>query len=278
MGSPENVGMSADRLRRIRPVMQGYVDQGRVAGVTTLIARRGEVAYFESVGMAHTEADVPMRPDTIFRIYSMTKPITSVAVMMLYEQGRVLLNDPVSKHVPEFADLRVYDANDPDGVVPERAMTVRDLLTHTSGLIAGWGKSPVAKAYQEADLKSGSLEDMVRKLAKIPLMHHPGASWDYSSSTDVLARLVERVSAIPFDVYLNREIFEPLGMVDTAFYVPAEKQDRFAANYGWDRETRAIKVIDDPRTGQFTRKPTFLSGAGGLVSAAGITIASRRCC
>ncbi|MBT3268451.1 beta-lactamase family protein [Candidatus Poribacteria bacterium] len=266
--SPENVGMSADRLLRIRPVMQGYVDAGRVAGVVTLIARHGEAVHFESVGMAHTEADAPMRPDTIFRIYSMTKPITSVAVMMLYEQGQVLLSDSVSKYIPEFTDLRVYDANDPNGVAPERPMTVRDLLTHTSGLIMGWGGSPVAKAYQEADLKSGSLADMVPKLAKILLAHHPGTVWDYSISTDVLAHLVERISAVPFDEYLAREIFEPLGMGDTAFHVPVEKQDRFAASYGWDRDTRAIKVIDDPRTGAFALKPAFLSGAGGLVSTA----------
>lgn len=264
----EAVGMCADRLRRIRPFMQEYVDRGQLAGITTLIARHGEVVHFESVGMARTEADAPMRHDTIVRIYSMTKPITSVAVMTLYEQGRVRLNAPVSEYIREFADLRVYDETDAGGIEPDRPMTVRDLLTHTSGLSYGWSDAPVDKMYQEAEPRGGTLAEMVCKLGAIPLMHQPGAVWEYSLATDVLGYLVQAVSGVAFDEYLRREIFEPLGMVDTAFHVPAEKLDRFAANYGWDNDAGALKVIDDPTSGKFTRAPALPSGGGGLVSTA----------
>jgi len=178
--APEAVGMSSERLNRIQPFMQGYIDDGKLAGITTLVARRGQVAHFESVGMAHAEGELPMRADTIVRIYSMTKPITSVAVMMLYEQGRLRLNAPVSEYIPEFAKLRVYDAADEAGVEPKRAMTVRDLLTHTPGLSYGWSDAPVDKEYQKADPRAGTLQDMARKLGEIPLMHQPGAAWEYS--------------------------------------------------------------------------------------------------
>jgi len=248
--------------------MQKYVDDGKLAGITTLIARRGEVVHFESVGMAHVEADLPMRDDTIVRIYSMTKPITSVAVMMLYEHGKLRLTAPVSEYLPEFADLSVYDEADGAGVAPRRPMTVRDLLTHTSGLSYGWSDAPVDKAYQQADVTGGTLEDMARRLGEIPLMHHPGAEWEYSLSTDVLGYLVQVVSGAPFDGYLSRELFEPLGMVDTHFHAPADKLDRFAANYGPDEESGALTVIDDPTTGRFTKAPALPSGGGGLVSTA----------
>ena len=210
-----------------------------------------------------------MRADTIVRIYSMTKPITSVAVMMLYEQGLLRLNAPVSEYIQEFAGLRVCDAAEPAGVEPSRAMTVRDLLTHTSGLSYGWSDAPADKAIHAADVRSGTLADMARKLGSIPLMHHPGDAWEYSLSTDVLGYLVQVVSGAPFDEYLRTEILEPLGMVDTAFHVPADKLDRFAANYGPDEDAGGLKVIDDPNTGRFTRPPSMPSGGGGLVSTAG---------
>lgn len=268
LASAETVGMSSERLGRIEPFMQEYVDAGKLAGITTLIARHGQVVHFESVGMAHAEGELPMRPDTIVRIYSMTKPITSVAVMILYEQGRVRLDAPVSEYIPEFADLRVYDEDEPAGVEPERAMTVRDLLRHTSGLSYGWSGSPVDKLLQQANVWSGTLEDMVGKLAEIPLMVQPGSTWHYGLSTDVLGYLVQAVSGVPFDEYLSREIFGPLGMVDTGFHVPAEKLDRFAATYGWDDDTAALTVIDDPKTGRYASEATLLSGGGGLVSTA----------
>jgi CubicO group peptidase (beta-lactamase class C family) len=265
----DDAGMSVERLGRIRPFMQSYVDDGKLAGITTLIARRGEVVHFESVGMAHTEADLPMSGDTIVRIYSMTKPITSVAVMMLYEQGCLRLNAPVSEYIPEFADLRVYDPSDEAGVAPHRAMTVRDLLTHTSGLSYGWTDAAVDKAYGAAEVRSGTLAEFARKLGDIPLMHHPGATWEYSLSTDVLGYLVQVVSGVPFDEYLAREILGPLGMVDTAFHVTPDKLARFAANYGPDDDSDGLQVIDDPRTGRYTQQPSRPSGGGGLVSTAG---------
>ncbi len=269
MAAPEQVGMSAERLQRIRSHMQEYVDEGKLAGITTLVARHGKVAHLESVGMAHAEADVAMNADTLVRIYSMTKPITSVAVMMLYEQGLLRLTAPVSEYIPEFADVRVFDAKDPAGAEPDRAMTVRDLLSHTSGIGYGWSGTHVDKAYGEADLWSGTLAEMVGKLAGLPLYHHPGAEWHYGMSTDVLGYLVQVVSGVPFDEYLQREIFEPLGMADTAFHVPADKHDRFAANYGWDDDASALTVIDEPATGRFSEPSALPSGGGGLVSTAG---------
>ncbi len=261
---PADVGMSAERLARIRQHMQKYVDDGKLGGITTLVARHGKVAHFESVGMAHVEAGVAMAPDTIVRIYSMSKPITSVAVMMLYEQGLLRLTAPVADYIPEFVDVRVFDAQNPDGVEPERAMTPRDLLNHTAGIGYGWGGTHVDKAYGEADLWGGTLEEMAKKLAGLPLHHHPGSEWLYGMSTDVLGYLVQVVSGVPFDEYLQQEIFEPLGMVDTSFHVPEEKLDRFAANYGWDDEADALTVIDDPNTGEFASPRTLISGGAVL--------------
>ena len=228
MGAPEEVGLSSKRLQRISPVMQSYVDAGKLAGVMTMIARRGTVVHFEKFGQMDIAADKPMEFDTIFRIYSMTKPITSVAIMMLYEEGRFQLNDPVSKFIPEFKDLKVFKNETEDGIAlayTKREMTIRDLLTHTSGLTYGWGDGPVDKMYQQAKLfdPKGTLKDAVARLSRIPLLHQPGTTWEYSVSTDVLGYLVEVISGVPFDVFLEERIFKPLGMVDTGFSVPGRK-------------------------------------------------------
>ncbi|MFC1713652.1 serine hydrolase domain-containing protein [Candidatus Poribacteria bacterium] len=273
MAVPEEVGLSATRLERINPVMQGYVDDGKLAGLITVVARRGRIVHFERFGMMDKESDKAMAPDTIFRIYSMTKPITSVAIMMLYEEGRFQLNDPVSKFIPEFKDLEVFVKETESGLElaeskPE--MAIWHLLTHTSGLSYGWDQnSPVDAMYRKAATLGGSktLKDMIQKLGEIPLANQPGDAWRYSMSTDVLGYLVEVISGQPFDVFLKERIFEPLGMVDTGFYVPEEKHHRFAAIYG-PAEGGGIQIIDPPVGREFEKPATLFSGGGGLVSTA----------
>jgi CubicO group peptidase (beta-lactamase class C family) len=217
-----------------------------------------------------------MGEDTIFRIYSMTKPITSVALMMLYEKGHFQLTDPVWKFIPEWRSLGVYAAgNHPNFMTtpPKRHMTIRDLFTHTSGLTYGFmERTNVDAAYrklviQERGKNTGTLKDMIDKLSTLPLEFSPGDYWNYSVSTDVLGYLVEVMSGMPFDEYLKTHIFEPLGMSDTGFYVPPEKQDRFAANYERTPDKRLV-LIDDPMKGAFSKPVTFFSGGGGLVSTA----------
>ena len=267
MPSPNNCGMDLDRLGRIRSFMQQYVDDGKLAGIVTLVARHGEVVHLEAVGMADLESSAAMASDTIFRIYSMTKPITSVAVMMLHEQGRVLLSAPASTYIPAFADLRVYDPKNPEGLEPERPMTVRDLLMHTAGL-AYWRDHPVAQAHAEASLHAGTLGEMIRKLGDLPLRDHPGTVWRYGRSTDVLGYLVEVVSGLPFDEYLAQKIFTPLGMADTAFYVPEDKRDRFAAIYIVDTSSSKLAPIAEAPVGPFLTPPAIPFGGAGLVSTA----------
>ena len=223
--------------------------------------------------MMDRKAEKPMRRDTIFRIYSMSKPITSVAVMMLYEEGKLRLDDPLSKHIAQFKGLKVVA--DPSQaeiaeVESKREMTVRDLLRHTSGLTYGLSAATaVDRIYRKAailDRQGGTLEDMVEKLGKIPLLHQPGTTWHYSVSTDVLGRLVEVVSGQTLDVFFAERIFEPLEMKDTGFFVPAEKIGRFATNYG--PGAGGLRVVDDATTSRYIKKATFLSGGGGLVSTA----------
>jgi CubicO group peptidase (beta-lactamase class C family) len=272
--TPEKVGLSSERLRRIDTHLQDrYLTPKKIAGALTLVARRGKVAYLSPQGMMDYERGRPMTEDTIFRIYSMTKPITSVALMMLYEQGHFQLGDRVSKFIPEWKDLQVYVSGEyPDFVTtpPEREMTVRDLLTHTSGLASGMlgqAGTKVDAAYQRLKLREGTLKDMVQKVARLPLEFSPGTRWNYGISTDVCGYLVEVISGMRFDEYLKTHIFEPLGMVDTAFYVPPEKAHRFAANYTRDT-SKKLQLVDDPTRSPYLRPPTFLSGAGGLVSTA----------
>ena len=239
--APEQVGLSAQRLDRVRKWMHGWVDSGRLAGVVTAVMRRGELAFAETAGKADVERNKPMRPDTIFRIYSMTKPLTSTAIMMLYEEGRFQLDDPISKFIPRFANPRVYAGGSRgkiDSVPAEREITFRDLLTHTSGLTYGFMESnPVDALYRSktngVDFQTAttSLKDLVERLATFPLIAQPGKAWNYSVATDVLGYLVEVISGQPFQTYLKEKVLVPLGMVDTDFHVPADKHERFAANY-----------------------------------------------
>jgi CubicO group peptidase (beta-lactamase class C family) len=274
---PEKVGCSPARLERIDRVMQRYVDQNKIAGILATMARRGQVVYSRCFGLMDVEAQKPMQLDTLFRIYSMTKPITSVAVMMLYEEGHFHLADPISRFIPGFEGVRVLVNATESGIELanlEREITIRHLLTHTSGLSYGFEEDDpvdrmIAKRIwrvreQEPDT---TLEQMVRELARLPLAYQPGSAWRYSLATDVLGYLVQVVSGIPFDEFLKRRIFEPLGMVDTDFYVPQEKIGRFAANYG-PGEEGGLQVIDAPATSSYAKPTACPSGGGGLVSTA----------
>jgi len=270
-----DTGFSPERLARIRLAMQRYVDDGKLAGIITAIARRDQVVHLECVGNADIAADRPMRPDTLVRIYSMTKPITSVAVLMLLEEARLRLDDPISRYIPAFADTQVLaDAKGNDGalVPPTRPIQIRDLLTHTAGLSYGFDPNDYLDGLyrkqlweQQESLFEKGFEAVINAVAALPLAFQPGTAFRYSFATDVLGFLVQVVSGMPFDAFLKQRIFEPLGMTDTDFFVPAEKIERFAANYG-PGDGGSLNVIDAPDTGRFSRPVSFPSGGGGLVS------------
>jgi CubicO group peptidase (beta-lactamase class C family) len=286
--SPKSVGLSQERLDRITVLMQKHVDESLLAGAVALVAREGKVAYLKSVGMQDKEKGVEMKPDAIFRIASMSKPITSVAVMMLYEEGRFRLSDPVSKYLPEFKAPKVLVAQPPaDGgksaeqLVPaKREITIRHLLTHTAGLTYHWDARVGAK-YQEAGITHGLIQtddllaDGIRKLAQLPLVHQPGEAYNYSLSIDVLGRLVEVVSGMSFDEFLRKRVFEPLRMNDTCFYLPDGKVPRLAAVYGPD-PNGALKRLGNGVLGEGAMRITvtypyegpkrYYSGGGGLCS------------
>ena len=265
---PEEVGISAERLERIRPVMQGYVEKENLPGFLTVVARRGKIVHFETIGMRDIENKKPIEPDTIFRIYSMSKPITSVAVMMLYEEGKFQLNTPVSKFIPEFENMKVYNEDQTEILDAKKKVTIKHLLMHTAGLTYGWGDKPVDERYKELKIfeKDSTLADMVKKLGDIPLVHEPGEKWTYGVSVDVLGYFVEVVSGMPFEEFLQTRLFKPLGMVDTGFSVPPEKVDRYAALYRSNKENGLERVGDAPLAND--EVSFFPSGGGGLVSTA----------
>lgn len=264
---PEQVGLATERLNRIHAHMRSQVEQGKFAGILSVIARRGKLAFSDCVGMMDPASGKPLQFDTIFRIASMTKPITSVAAMILYEEGRFQLRDPVSAFIPEFKGMQVLKKVTEQGMelVPaDREMTIRDLLTHTSGLSGGFDPQnhPIDALYLKGNVRDadGNLKDMIVKLGKLPLANHPGREWRYSLSTTVLGYLIETISGMSFDVFLQKKVFEPLGMTDTGFYVPLEKHPRLAAMHGpMDRFTEAW-------VGRYLKPVTFFSGEGGLVS------------
>jgi CubicO group peptidase (beta-lactamase class C family) len=275
--APEQVGLSAARLARVSHWMKGWVDSGRLAGMVTCVMRKGELAFAETYGKADVERGKPMRPDTIFRIYSMTKPLTSTAIMMLYEEGRFQLDDPISKFLPAFKNMRVFVGGSRgkiESLPAERDITFRDLLTHTSGLTYGFMETnPVDALYRAKDgvdfqTAETSLAKVVDKLATFPLIAQPGKAWNYSVSTDVLGRLVEVISGEPFEKYLVEKVIKPLGMVDTDFYVPKEKHERFAANYQPSPDGK-LQLVDDPGKSRYLAPRKVNSGGGGLVSTAG---------
>jgi len=248
---PDAVGLSAERLARLDDAMQAEVDAGRKAGIVTLIVRRGRVAHHEAYGMADLESRTPMTTDHLFRLYSMTKPVTSVALLMLFEEGKFLLDDPLDKHIPELADLEVY-AGGGNGETnleePNRKPTIHDVFRHTAGFSYGFEQTPVDRAYAESGIDFGtlaSLEELVtEKLPNVPLLYHPGEQWVYSVAHDVQAHLVEVLSGMPFDEFCRERIFEPLGMDDAVFGVPEEYVSRYTSNYA-PAEDGGLSVIEN---------------------------------
>lgn len=282
-GGKEKQGMSCERLERIeRFVDDNYIATGKLPGALMQVWRRGGLALNSVLGLADRERQVPLAEDSIFRIYSMTKPITSVAVMMLVEECKIALDDPVSKYIPAWEKLGVHAGGFMESFQtrpPVRPMLVVDLLRHTSGLTYGFQQNTnVDAAYRK--LKIGdlatecTLPEMIERLATLPLEFSPGEAWNYSVSTDVLGYIVGKVSGIPFEVFLKERIFDPLGMVDTAFYVPEEKVSRFCSCYAIGAlgskivSAQGPTLQDDSRISAYLKPPTFISGGGGLVSTA----------
>jgi CubicO group peptidase (beta-lactamase class C family) len=271
---PESVGFSSDRLAAIDRFFQHrYIDSGKLPGMQALIARRGMVVHCSSLGLRDRERNQPVSDDTIFRIYSMTKPITSLALMMLVEEGQLSLLDPVQLHIPTWKDLRVYVSGSEGSFTTaplQRPMLIVDLLRHTSGLTYGFQRrNAVDAAYRsvfgERIAAASNLSEMVEQLAGLPLDFSPGSAWNYSMSTDVAGYLVEKLSGVPFADFLRERIFGPLRMHDTDFYVPANKIERFAACYAVNARGKAI-LQDDPLTSPYLKPPTYHSGGAGLVS------------
>ncbi len=274
---PASVGISAARLDHMDRVLQGYVDAGQLAGFVTLVARRGAVVDCRCYGMADIAAGLPMRPDTIFRIYSMTKPIVAAALLTLYEEGRFLLDDPVAKYMPAFKRMRVWSAAQGEGyrTEPQKSpITIRQLCTHTSGLVYPSAAGGAERAYERwlwehwggepKGLHKGDLAAWIEDLVQIPLAHQPGTTYHYGISIDVLGRLCEALSGQKLDVFLNERIFQPLGMADTAFWVPPEKLGRFTALYAPDEEGKLLVL--ERRDEDYAQQRLFLSGGGGLVA------------
>ena len=281
----ERVGMSAERLDRITQMTQQYVDEGRVAGVVTMVARNGKLVHFEAVGNKGTDDPRPLEKDDLFRIYSMTKPITATAAMQLYEQGKFHMNDPVHKFIPEFKDLTVL--NERGEQVPVRNhMTMQQLLSHTTGLSYGFDpqNDPVDELYVEANLwEQEDLDAFTKTVSKLPLKFEPGSAWHYSIAVDVTGAVVERISGQSFEEYLKEQIFDPLGMNDTFFQLPTDKKARFLPNHYWDSKNNKLVAMDTEllvRTGALLPgaseksamfnfdEVSLYSGGGGLISTA----------
>ena len=288
---PETVGLSSERLARLSNTIQKSIDDSRIAGAVCLVARHGKISYFKAFGMANRETKRSMQVDNIFRLCSMTKPITSVAVMMLYEEGRFLLNEPVSNFIPEFKAMKVLDPPQPQDktsppgalVDAKRPITIRQLLTHTSGLTYHWN-ARLGKRYQEVGMghgvlqQEGTIGDAVKKLASVPLLFQPGDAWEYSVSDDVLGYLVEVVSGMPLDRFLQEKIFKPLGMKDTYFFLPEDKVSRLARAYTYSAEKGLQPFLDSKTIEEgslvysadypYRGPQTYFSGGGGLCSTA----------
>jgi CubicO group peptidase (beta-lactamase class C family) len=269
--TPESVGFAPGALDKMDAAMQGLIDQKHLAGIVTLVARKGKVVQHKAYGMQDAEKQIPMRTDTIVRIYSMTKPITGVAMMMLYEEGKWHPSDPIAKHIPQFANLKVF-AGDKDGALileaPAHAPTMGELMSHTAGFTYGaFGNTPVDKLYRAANpLAAPSLPAFIDAMAKLPLAYQPGTRWMYSVGVDIQGYLVEKLSGQTFPEFLRTRLFEPLGMIDTGFFVPAEKMPRVATIYGWNQKAAALEP--QPRDRRINQMPGMPSGGGGLYGTA----------
>ncbi len=272
-------GLSTARLGRMHDVMAGHIEQGTVPGLVTLVSRRGEV-HVDAIGTMAVGGSAPMRRDTIFRIASLTKPITAAAAMILVEECRLRLDDPVEGLLPELADrqvLRAIDSPLDDTVPANRPITVRDVLTFRLGhgaVMAPPGQYPIQQAMDEAgvspgaDLPTHAPDELMRRYGSLPLLHQPGEQWLYNSGSDILGVLIARASGQTLETFLRERLFVPLGMKDTAFSVPEDKIDRLATFYQTNPETGGLAVFDEARGGRFASPPAFESGAGGLVSTA----------
>ena len=270
---PETVGFSAERLERLHALFQDEVDHKQLAGAITVLARHGKIIDYRTYGMRDMATNAPMTKDTIFRDYSMTKPVTGVAMMILYEEGKWLPSDPISKYIPEFEHLKVFNGVDADGkmilVDPEHAPTMRELMTHSAGFSYGNGKTPVDAMYQDLKpMQSASLQEMIDKLAKIPLNYQPGKGWMYSVSMDIQGYIVEKLSGQSLPDFMRDHIFTPLGMKDAGFFVPEEKRSRFATNYKDDGHGQLSVTTAGSPPDDYAKQPTLASGGGGLASTA----------
>lgn len=264
---PEKVGMDAKKLKRVDQKIEELIQENRLAGGIVVVARKGKVAHFGTYGKRDLENDLPVEKDTIFRIYSMTKAITSVAVLMLYEEGKLNLDDPLSRYFPPLKKMKVLEKG--KLVEPKSEATVADLLRHTSGLTYGWSSyKEINKAHKDAGVldRDKKLVPMINGMNKVPLLFQPGSDWVYGCSTDVLGGVVEVASGMPLDQFFRDRIFKPLQMTDTGFYVSSNKADRFAANYNYKNGKLTLK--DDPKTSRYLENPAFKSGGGGLCSTA----------
>jgi CubicO group peptidase (beta-lactamase class C family) len=266
--TPEAEGMSAEKLAKVGEIMNGFIKDKKIAGGIVLVARNGKVVFQETYGLRNLDGKLPVERDTIFRIYSMSKAITSAAALMLVDEGKLDLEAPVSKYLPEFAEMKVVDG---ETERPAKSpITVKDLFRHTSGITYGNPLgSPSAKLYEATEVldMQSDLALMSTKISQIPLEFDPGTKWKYSASIDVLGYLVQKISGQSLEVFLKQRIFEPLEMTETGFFVPAEKQARFAANYYSDGKGRMI-IRDDPAKSGYLHKPGLSSGGGGLVGTA----------
>jgi CubicO group peptidase (beta-lactamase class C family) len=265
---PETVGFSADRLQRLEKGMQAYVDQKQLAGVATILARHGKVVHEKSYGVMDLQSNAPLKTDSIVRIFSMTKPITGVAMMMLYEEGKWRINDPISRYIPEFKDLKVFAGVGADGKpileAPKHAPTMGELMSHTAGFTYGlFGASPVDKLYQaDNPLAAPNLQEFINKLSKLPLAYQPGEGWMYSVSVDVQGYIVEKLSGKTLGEFMRERIFNPLKMTDTAFSVPADKLGRVATIYNGGPSG----LVPTPRDPSISKEPGLPQGGGGLYS------------
>jgi CubicO group peptidase (beta-lactamase class C family) len=275
LAKPESVGFSSERLEHLHALMQEAVDKKYQAGIVTILARHGKVVDYRAYGERDIASHAAMTKDTIFRDYSMTKPVTAVAMMILYEEGKWLPSDPISKYIPEFEHLKVYKGADHLGIPilvdPDHAPTMHELMTHTAGFTYGFfGDSPVDTIYREQKvLQSANLHEMVEKLAKIPLLYQPGTQWRYSLSMDIQGYIVEKLSGQTLPEFMRQHIYEPLGMKDAGFFVPQEKRDRFMTLY---RSGTNGELVADANAGpnprDYDHQPTLPSGGGGMVSTA----------
>ena len=276
---PEAAGFAPEKLDRLTHHLESrYVTPKKIAGCSLRIVRKGITAHDSTLGLMDIERDKPMRTDTIFRIYSMTKPLTSVALMMLFEEGQLQLTDPVYKFIPSWRQHRVWVEGTGDAMATRRPvtpMTIQHLLSHTAGLTYGGFlpglELPVDPAYAAAGISragTDTLEEFVQKLSQVPLLYEPGSQWSYSLATDVCGHLIEVISGKPLEEFLRERLFEPLDMPDTGFSVPDHKLDRFAACYERAPD-KSLRLQDDPETSRFRKPPKAPSGAGGLVGTTG---------